>query len=205
MPRTSAATRARLVEAAVVEFAALGLAGARVDRIAAVAAANKRAIYDYFGNKEGLFDAALIRVISDLNEANPLRPDDLPGYAANLFDYLLDHPEAVRMIAWRRLERPQAGPGLSGTFVNHMMELRDSSPHPSIGPVDLAILVIGLANAWHLSSSDLLSAAGQDPTDPDRISLHRRAVIAAALRLSGAPDSGEREQTGLPSRRPPVG
>ena len=185
MPRTSAPTRARLIAAAISEFADHGLAGARVDRIAAAADANKRAIYDYFGNKEGLFDVALIRAISDLNEAVPLRPDDLPGYAAELFDYLLAHPEAVRMIAWRRLERPQAGPGLSGTYVEHMMEVRDQASLAAIGPADLVILVIGLANAWHLSSSDLLPAAGQDPADPQRIAQHRHAVVEAARRVSG--------------------
>jgi AcrR family transcriptional regulator len=191
MPRTSAPTRARLIAAAIAEFADHGLAGARVDRIAAAAAANKRAIYDYFGNKERLFDAALISAISDLTEAVPLRPDDLPGYAAELFDYLLAHPGAVRMIAWRRLERPQAGPGLSGSYVEHMMQVRDQArPAPTgrpatIGPVDLVVLVIGLANAWHLSSSDLLPAAGQDPADPQRIARHRRAVVEAARRVSG--------------------
>jgi AcrR family transcriptional regulator len=201
MPRTSAPTRARLIAAAIAEFADHGLAGARVDRIAAAAAANKRAIYDYFGSKEALFDAALIRVIGDLTEAVPLPPDDLPGYAAELFDYLLAHPAAVRMIAWRRLERPQAGPGLSGSYVEHMMAVRDqagpgaagpSATDPdatdpgAIGPVDLVVLVIGLANAWHLSSADLLPAAGQDPADPRRIALHRTAVVEAARRISGA-------------------
>jgi AcrR family transcriptional regulator len=191
MPRSSAPTRARLIAAAIAEFADHGLAGARVDRIAAAAAANKRAIYDYFGNKEGLFDAALISAISDLTEAVPLGPDDLPGYAAELFDYLLAHPGAVRMIAWRRLERPQAGPGLSDSYVEHMMQVRDqASPTTdgrpaTIGPVDLVVLVIGLANAWHLSSSDLLPAAGQDPADPQRIAQHRRAVVEAARRVSG--------------------
>jgi len=201
MPRTSAPTRARLIAAAAAEFADHGLAGARVDRIAAAAAANKRAIYDYFGSKEGLFDAALIRVIGDLNDAVPLRPDDLPGYAAELFDYLLAHPAAVRMIAWRRLERPQAGPGLNGSYVEHMMAVRDQAGPAAIGPaaigpaaigpaaigpVDLVVLVIGLANAWHLSSADLLPAAGQDPADPQRIALHRSAAVEAARRISGA-------------------
>ena len=196
MPRTSAPTRARLIAAAAAEFADHGLAGARVDRIAAAAAANKRAIYDYFGSKEALFDAALIRVIGDLNEAVPLRPDDLPGYAAELFDYLLAHPAAVRMIAWRRLERPQAGPGLNGSYVEHMMAVRDQAGPAAIGPaaigpaaigpVDLVVLVIGLANAWHLSSADLLPAAGQDPADPQRIALHRSAAVEAARRISGA-------------------
>jgi AcrR family transcriptional regulator len=185
MPRTSALTRSRLVDAAVAEFAEHGLAGARVDRIAAAAAANKRAIYDYFGNKEKLFDVALVRVISDLTEAVPLREGDLPGYAAELFDYLQGHPEAVRMIAWRRLERPQAGSGLSGTFVAHMGETRDQSGTAAIGPVDLVILIIGLANAWDLSAADLVSAAGQDPADPARIAVHRGAVVEAARRMSG--------------------
>jgi AcrR family transcriptional regulator len=183
MPRTSAATRSRLIGAAIAEFADHGLAGARVDRIASAAAANKRAIYDYFTSKEGLFDAALLRVIGDLNEAVPLR-EDLPRYAAELFDYLTAHPEAVRMIAWRRLERPQAGPGLSDAYTGQMMAVRDQSDPAAIGPVDLVILVIGLANAWHLSAPDLLPAAGQDPADPQRIALHRAAVVEAARRMS---------------------
>jgi AcrR family transcriptional regulator len=184
MPRTSAATRSRLIGAAIAEFADHGMAGARVDRIASAAAANKRAIYDYFTSKEGLFDAALLRVIGDLNEAVPLR-EDLPRYAAELFDYLRDHPEAVRMIAWRRLERPQAGPGLSGDFAEQLEAVRDQSDPVVIGPVDLVILVIGLANAWHLSAPDLLPAARQDPADPQRIALHRTAVVEAARRMSG--------------------
>jgi AcrR family transcriptional regulator len=184
MPRTSAATRSRLIGAAIAEFAEHGLAGARVDRIASAAAANKRAIYDYFTSKEGLFDAALLRVIGDLNDAVPLR-EDLPRYAAELFDYLMAHPEAVRMIAWRRLERPQAGPGLSDAFTEQVMAVRDQSDPAAIGPADLVILVIGLANAWSLSASDLLPAAGQDPADPRRIALHRAAVIEAARRMGG--------------------
>ncbi|HEV3011213.1 MAG TPA: helix-turn-helix domain-containing protein, partial [Burkholderiales bacterium] len=46
-------TRARILEAATGEFARYGLGGARVDRIAARAKANKRMLYYYFGDKEG--------------------------------------------------------------------------------------------------------------------------------------------------------
>jgi AcrR family transcriptional regulator len=188
--RDSEATRSRLIAAAVAEFAARGLAGARVDRIADAAAANKRAIYDYFGNKEGLFDAALTRVIGDLIDTVALREDDLPGYAAELFDYLQAHPEAVRMISWRRLERPKAGPRLADTFLEHMAAVRDGSTPAAheqpIGPVDLVILVIGLANAWQLSSADLLAATGEDPADPERLAVHRAAVVEAARRITPA-------------------
>ena len=44
---------------ATAEFARAGLGGARVDRIAARAGANKRMLYYYYGNKEALFLAVM--------------------------------------------------------------------------------------------------------------------------------------------------
>jgi AcrR family transcriptional regulator len=54
--------RARLLDAAFEEFAQHGLAGARVDRIAEAAQANKGLIYVYYGNKEQLFDRSSPKV-----------------------------------------------------------------------------------------------------------------------------------------------
>src|SRR5436309_15286089 len=51
--------RIRILEAAKQAFAAYGLAGARVDRIAANAGANKRMLYYHVGNKEELYLALL--------------------------------------------------------------------------------------------------------------------------------------------------
>ena len=52
-------TRAAILSAATQEFTANGLSGARVDAIAARARVNKRMIYHYFGDKEGLYLAVL--------------------------------------------------------------------------------------------------------------------------------------------------
>ena len=51
--------RLRILEAAKQEFAAHGLAGARVDRIAANAGANKRMLYYHVGKKDDLYLAVL--------------------------------------------------------------------------------------------------------------------------------------------------
>ena len=59
MPRNPDQTRAKILAAAVAEFAQNGLAGARVDRIASRAGANKRMIYHHFGGKQTLFEAVL--------------------------------------------------------------------------------------------------------------------------------------------------
>ncbi len=58
-PRDAEATRAALLERATREFADRGYDGARVDEIAEAAGINKRMIYAYFGDKEGLYRAVL--------------------------------------------------------------------------------------------------------------------------------------------------
>ncbi|WP_243437123.1 TetR family transcriptional regulator [Streptomyces sp. FH025] len=104
MAYDSSATRERILAAAAAEFAAHGVAGARVDRIAAQAQANKRAIYDYFGDKARLFAAVLEHLLADLAQAVPPGDDDLPAYAERLFDYHRAHPEALRLLMWEALE-----------------------------------------------------------------------------------------------------
>ncbi len=106
MIRDAAATRARIIEAATTEFAAHGLAGARVDRLAGNAGANKERIYAYFGSKEGLFDATVEANIEQLLDAVPFTAEDLPGYAVALFDFNLTHPQFTRLALWHTLERP---------------------------------------------------------------------------------------------------
>ena len=106
MIRDATATRARILEAATAEFAAYGLAGARVDRLAERAGANKERIYAYFGNKEGLFDATVEANIEQLIDAVPFTATDLPGYAVEMFDFNVAHPEFTRLALWHTLERP---------------------------------------------------------------------------------------------------
>jgi len=49
----------RILEAALREFAAHGMAGARTERIASTAGVNKALLYYYFSSKEKLYSAAL--------------------------------------------------------------------------------------------------------------------------------------------------
>jgi AcrR family transcriptional regulator len=182
VPRDAAATRARILDAAVEEFSAHGLAGARIDRIAEAAQANKRLIYVHFGDKDGLFDAALHAVIDALVTTVPLTEDDLPGYAGRTFDYLQDHPEAVRLSTWRKLERPGDPRDDAGFFAGKVaaMERRGDD---AIAPLDLIVLVTTLAAAWFNAPDGLLAAEGGDPMAPERLARHRAAVVEAARRL----------------------
>src|SRR6266545_4845093 len=105
-------TREAILAAAQHEFATKGLSGGRVDEIARRARANKRMIYHYFGNKDGLYLAALERVYEDLRGTE--RTLDLAHLAPEAairrlieftFDYSRRHPAARR-----RRGRVSAGP-----------------------------------------------------------------------------------------------
>lgn len=104
MVRDKEATKAKLLEAALDEFAEYGIAGARVDRIAAKAGCNKAMIYAYFGSKEGLFEELLKIQIDQMIKSVPITPDDLPGYAGRLFDSYVERPQVLRLAAYHRLE-----------------------------------------------------------------------------------------------------
>ena len=58
-PRHAGATRRRILDAALGEFSTHGFGSARVDRIAALAEVSKPMIYNYFGDKDALYKAAL--------------------------------------------------------------------------------------------------------------------------------------------------
>ena len=122
MPWDSQETRRRLLEAAITEFSCYGIAGARGDRIASAAKANKQAIYAYFGSKEALFDAAYKDRIRDFHACVRFDEYDLAEYGGRMFDKFEDAPETlptdpvvpsrkVRWVATRnhpRLERGQS-------------------------------------------------------------------------------------------------
>ena len=187
MPRDAEATRARILDAAVEEFSAHGLAGARIDRIADAAEANKRSIYVYFGSKDKLFDAALHHVLSRLISDVPLTEDDLPGYAGRLFDYHLLRPQGFRMNTWRQLERPDSGPAAQDMYADKIAALMRGPRDRPIQPADLLVLINGLAYSWLLSPRDLLRADGSDPDSSARQAEHRSAIVEAARRLCGSP------------------
>mgnify|MGYP003376440727 CR=1 FL=1 len=97
--------RAGILAAATAEFARHGLAGARVDRIAAAAGTNKRMLYYYFGNKEALFSAVLEAAYADIRAAETglslqdVAPiEGIRRLIAFTWDYFIAHPEFLMLL-----------------------------------------------------------------------------------------------------------
>jgi AcrR family transcriptional regulator len=110
--RNAGRTRARILESALHEFARHGLNGARVDRIALRAGANKRMLYYYFGDKEGLFLAALedryahIRNAERTLQLEHLAPREaLKRLVHFTWKYFLEHPEFLTLLNSENLHK----------------------------------------------------------------------------------------------------
>jgi AcrR family transcriptional regulator len=192
-PRDADATRARILAAAVTEFAAFGLAGGRVDRIAENAAANKRSIYVYYGDKAGLFSAALDHVIGRIE---PVDLDDLPGWAGRLFDHMIAEPDAWRLSMWQVLEAPERGVEQSEVTAARLEAMADPRQGAVTGGIAIPhvnTLVVGLTRGWFRTPRSLLGTAGVDPASPERLAAHREAIVETVRRMcapGGGPPAG---------------
>lgn len=190
-------TKSLLLEAATSEFCARGLAGARIDRIAAEAGVNKERIYQYFGNKNGLFDAVIVAALSSLMDEVPIHgkgPEAMADYAGRLFDHHQEDATAPRLLFWEGLERGAEVVGLPKRMANCASKVNSTiAALPGISREDagdLLITIVSLCDAAPvLPALDGLMAGN----DPGRLERRRAAVVrtvyltASALAAEAAP------------------
>jgi AcrR family transcriptional regulator len=187
-PKDSAATKELLLAAATEEFSEYGLAGARIDRIAQRAGANKRLLYVYFGDKDHLFEIVLARQIDALREAVPFMPDDLAVFAGARFDYVLANPQAGRLAAWRAFERAEPTDVERRSYKTRINAIakaqREGKTSRAIPAVDLFAIVLRMTESWLSAPPALRAAAGKEPLSSARIRQHRAALINAVRRIT---------------------
>lgn len=186
--RDAAATRERILAAATAEFAEHGLAGARVDRIAAAAASNKAQLYAYVGGKDALFDTIFEAHVAANVDGVPFTADDLPGYAVALYDSYLTDPALVRLASWNRLERVPTGdllvghPGLTDPKAAAIAQAQaEGWIVGGIRPDEVYSLVIALAGTWSPISATFAASPLDPPADHDRRRAALRQVVSRAL------------------------
>lgn len=107
-------SRARILQAALAEFAEQGVAGARVDRIAERAGVNKALLYYYYQSKENLYRETLTNYLNEAVSAVRLRLDEarnldqaLSSAANHYKNIFINRPELPRLIL-RELADPQS-------------------------------------------------------------------------------------------------
>ncbi|QOF76558.1 TetR/AcrR family transcriptional regulator [Variovorax sp. 38R] len=197
-PRSRDADRSQLaiLASARDEFAARGLAGARMDSIAERAGLNKRLIYYYFGSKDDLFLAVLERVYADIRAAEQrLHLDEIEPVEAIrqlvsfTWHYYLEHPEFITLLnsenlhGASHLKRSERIQEMNSPLVQLLATVlergkKDDLFRAGVDPVQLYISIASLCY-FYLSNNHTLSAIfGRD----------LRAPKAMAQRLSHMTD-----------------
>jgi TetR/AcrR family transcriptional regulator len=196
-------TRAAIRNAALRQFAAEGLAGARMEAIAQAAHVNPALIHYYFRDKETLYGAALDLVFAGLAERmQAVLQRDLPprekilAYAGAHFDYIAASPFYPRLV---QMEMMRAGRGgsphlrrivqrylrpIQQQFVAVLQQGMAQGVFRKVQPLHFVLSMVAM-NVFYFSSALFVQIiTGEDPLAPQRIAERRAAVldfIAAAL------------------------
>ncbi len=192
--RDAAATREKLLQAALAEFCENGFSGARTAEIAERAECNIRMLYHYFGNKEGIYLAALELVYAELRtqeeQLDLLHLDPTEGMTLLVqftFDHMLTHQEFINMVSieniqqGRFLRQSDAVPKGAMPLVESIKTLlrrgqKQGVFRKQVDPVQLYVSILSLSYV-HISNKYTLSITfGQDLTDDGWLAARRQHV-----------------------------
>lgn len=192
----SADTRTKILDAALREFAANGLAGARTERIAVAAGVNKALLYYYFESKQKLYEAAFDMIagrIRDSSMAAFLREatagERLLRAALNHFDRVLSQREFQSLMQQEMMRLHKGESSAMDMLIKRvfapMLVMYQSMVREGIASGELIQtdwLQIHLAslgtNVFYFMSSHLWrQLLPYDPFSPEVLAERRRTVV----------------------------
>lgn len=192
-------TRRKLLAAAKKEFAEKGLAGARVNTIAARAGINKQLVYHYFGSKEQLYVVVLEQAYASFRERDTHLPfrdlepvEAIRALTALLFDSFKDLRDEIALIADENIHRARHVRnstrirGMHQPLVLMMEDIvrrgaKTGTFRQGIDPIRLFILLMSMSSIY-ISNTDTLSAVfDRDLRQPREMNAWRKFVTDFAV------------------------
>jgi AcrR family transcriptional regulator len=214
-------TQHDILEVATEEFARDGLAGARVDTIAARTRTSKRMIYYYFSSKEGLYLAVLERAYAQMRAAE--RELDLvrlpPREAIRRlvqyqFDYEEAHPELARLVSIENIHdgvhvaKSETIQKLNVSVIEMLAAIlkrgrREGIFHTAIDAIDLHLLIIAPC-FYRISNHHTFGTLfGRDLLAPAVRARHRRMFADSIVGyLEGTPKAAAPRARAAQNGRP---
>jgi AcrR family transcriptional regulator len=165
-PKAPEANRARIVKAAIDEFASRGFKGASMDAIAARTHTTRALINYYFGGKEKLYIAVLEQVYGEIREAegsldlDHLPPEDAVRRIVEFtYHYYVEHEGFVRLVVaenqarGRHLRKSRMMRTLNRPIIDRLARVIERGQaagrfRPGVDPVEVhkAIAALGMFN-----------------------------------------------------------
>ena len=165
-PKAPEANRARIVKAAIDEFASRGFKGASMDAIAARTHTTRALINYHFGGKEQIYLAVLEHVYAEIRQAESLLDldhlapvDAIRRIVEFTFNYYLDHEGFVRLVVaenqvkGRHLKKSRAMRTLNRSIIDTLARViargeAEGLFRPGLDPVEvhMSIAALGMFN-----------------------------------------------------------
>jgi TetR/AcrR family transcriptional regulator len=198
--RDPVATQNKLLTAARREFAQNGLAGARVDEIAARAGVNKQLVYHYFGDKDALYLAVLEWVYEEIRaQERTLNLEGLPPEQAiktlieASFDHLDAHPDFIVLLndenrgGARHVRGSRKLEAMHSPLVSMVSKIlaegvRTGTFRKGVNPVHLYISIAGLSYFFFSNTSTLSAIFGKDLSSATEKRARRKHVVDLVLK-----------------------
>jgi TetR/AcrR family transcriptional regulator len=192
----SAETRGRILDAALREFAANGLAGARTETIAAAAGVNKALLYYYFESKEKLYVAALEMIAGRVRDSSMavFLMDGSPGErvlraALNHFDRILAQQEFQSLMQQEMIRFHKGEPGAIPVLIKKVFEpvlimyqstVREGIASGELIDVDwmqIQLASLGANVMYFLSAPVWRVVLGEEPLTAEALAARRKSLV----------------------------
>ncbi|MDB5405270.1 MAG: TetR family transcriptional regulator [Rhodospirillales bacterium] len=215
--RDAVATRAKILEAAMEEFAAKGLE-ARIEDIAEIAGANRRMAYYYFGSKEGLYLAALeatylelvdVEQAIDVDKLGPL--EAIAGLVSAKFEHYIKYPRYIEFLKIenlyhaRYLKSSQRIKELRGPLISVIGRVLERGQalgvlRQDVDPLELYISICALGYFVFSNQYTLGAIFDVNLTTPRALARRRQIIIDMVTSYLRVPAQGDTDASNKPLR-----
>ncbi len=182
-------TKRLLLDAGARQFAARGFSGAHMEAIGRDAGVNKERIYQYFGNKQGFFDAVLSDSLGDFFQGSgPVGhgAEAVGDYAVAVFDQLEQYEQLARLLAWESLEL--AGPANAdaralgcAARVDEMQQALPGASSESAAQLLFSIVALAVSSCTLSHAAELILGPAGVQARREHLRLQARALAEAAV------------------------
>jgi TetR/AcrR family transcriptional regulator len=199
--RTAALAKEKIIKAAIAEFASKGLDGARVDEVARRSGVNKTLLYQYVGNKDHLFTAALEAAYQSIRErqkdfvSRQMDPEDgVRQLVRLLMSIWVEHQDYGKLLAsenfhgGKHVKRSKLIGEMYGQLVDALTDLLKRGAaqgvfRDNIDPIDLYISISCLS-AYYVAHQHTLNAIFHiDVLQPKRLQQREDHIAEMVLRF----------------------
>jgi TetR/AcrR family transcriptional regulator len=188
--RASEELRERLISASLVEFAANGYEGASTRAIAARAGAHQPQINYHFESKEALWEAAVRRLMEQLDAAMELPAgasprDQFAHLVRSLTKFASAHPELQRIMIQEGTDDTGRLRWIVETFVRPRHEalielwrrLVASGDARPVSDDLIQYILVGAGSLLYANAPEARILSGIEPTDPELVERHAQTLI----------------------------